>query len=558
MNNHEYKNYILNQTNEKRKELLASLEVRNELLNNPEYHYSFAWLVQELDEDSLRYLLDDELLNQMIGNDTLRLDDKFNAIMTSAKLFVNEFLSNELFYEYLLNKEKLWGYINSLNQTFSNPFFDYILIKNPKKVFIINFFNEKVQLELLNEEKIIQMMNLEVDFSFIRNLKPLAMEKAVNDPVLSNKLMNFYPDVIADMASLNVNFPLSIQSNEIIIDKFVEIEDIASYRFMMEKLTKSNLELYENVRNKRNVKYDEYINNITNAEFDKKKIIEILIDRYFEDLAYNFYSNLREIVNYIDESQKKLIEDNNKNIYKKILDFEKYSVEELVNLYQMMNNNIDYVEVFYDDYQKVKNDLYQDINDSSIKSSDIIDNPTLIKEGISVLELKGEKFTAIAHTSRGLLDDVNQPSTTSVSLIGDRHIGFFGDEASIHVGFDCLPIDQIMNIHHDDSFSSREYGTEKINQIRTKARILDETVNYNEILLYQRNKKTEGNLSPKTEFIKPSYLIALNEINSEILELAKTKKMPILLIYEEYYYKPETGGKSFDSSYSTEYNRKSL
>lgn len=558
MNNHEYKNYILNQTNEKRKELLASLEVRNELLNNPEYHYSFVWLVQELDEDSLRYLLDDELLNQMIGNDTLRLVDKFNAIMTSAKLFVNEFLSNELFYEYLLNKEKLWGYINSLNQTFSNPFFDYILIKNPKKVFIINFFNEKVQLELLNEEKIIQMMNLEVDFSFIRNLKPLAMEKAVNDPVLSNKLMNFYPDVIADMASLNVNFPLSIQSNEIIIDKFVEIEDIASYRFMMEKLTKSNLELYENVRNKRNVKYDEYINNITNAEFDKKKIIEILIDRYFEDLAYNFYSNLREIVNYIDESQKKLIEDNNKNIYKKILDFEKYSVEELVNLYQMMNNNIDYVEVFYDDYQKVKNDLYQDINDSSIKSSDIIDNPTLIKEGISVLELKGEKFTAIAHTSRGLLDDVNQPSTTSVSLIGDRHIGFFGDEASIHVGFDCLPIDQIMNIHHDDSFSSREYGTEKINQIRTKARILDETVNYNEILLYQRNKKTEGNLSPKTEFIKPSYLIALNEINSEILELAKTKKMPILLIYEEYYYKPETGGKSFDSSYSTEYNRKSL
>lgn len=92
-----------------------------------------------------------------------------------------------------------------------------------------------------------------------------------------------------------------------------------------------------------------------------------------------------------------------------------------------------------------------------------------------------------------------------------------------------------MNIHRDDSFSTREYGTDRVNQIRPIEKILEETTFYNEILLYQKTKDTEGDLGPNRKFIRPSYLIALNNISKETIELAKLHNLPVLLIQEDYY-----------------------
>lgn len=557
MNNHEYKNYILNQPFERKKELLSSSEVRNNLLTNSEYHYTFVWLVQDLDEEAIKYLLDEKLLYELLNSNTNRSEDKVNAVMTSGQKYANVFLNNELFFKYLLNRETLWIHTVSLNLTFSKNLLNYVLYNDMDKANIITKFNGNVQLELLNDELIHHMKELGVNFYFIKYLQPAVISKLVNNPLLLENIINYYPEVIAYIASLNITFPLKFQTNKEVIDKFVSKKEIDVYRFLMDKIAISNQELYDNIQTKRNINYDKYVNSIDilDESVNKKELVEILIDRYFEDVAYNFSINIKEMINYIKDSNEEVIDNEMKNIYSMILNYENYSLIELVALYKKLNNGINYVEIFYDDYQRLKNHLYKDINTKSIKSFDINNNPTFTQEGISVLELKGEKFTAIAHTSRGLFDN-NEPNATSLSLIGDKHIGFFGDIDSLHVGFDHLPNDQIMNIHHYDSFSSHERGTDRINQIRPVEKFLEGTTFYNEILLYQKNKNTEGNFTSDKEFVRPSYLIALNEISEEIIELAKLHNLPILLIQEEYYYTKEKFNNDFDSTYSTENNRK--
>lgn len=553
MNNHEYKDYILNQSNERRIELLNSSEVRNNLLTNPEYHYSFVWLVQELDELSLKHLLDADFLNQMLKSDVVRLSDKFNAVMTSAKTYVNDFLNNQLFFAYLIKEESIWHYSHSLDLEFAKAFIKYVLENDLEKINIITKFKESVQLDLLDDRLIRQMKSLGVNFRFIKYLQPVAISKLANNSLLLTDILKFYPDELANMASLNINFPLSVQSNEEIINKFINIDNIANYRFMMGKLAVSNQELYGNITRKRNAKYDEYVAkvDVLDETFNKKELVEVLIDRYFEDIAYNFYHNLKEIMNYIDDTKLDLISEEMESIYRVILNFKDYSLNELVDLYKGLNKGVNYAEIFYDDYQRVKNNLYQDINKKIINAKQINTNPSFSKEGVNVLELKGEEFVALGHTSRGLFDN-NEPNTTSLSLIGDKHIGFYGNDETIHVGFDELPVDQIMNIHRDDSFSTREYGTDRVNQIRPIEKILEETTFYNEILLYQKTKDTEGDLGPNRKFIRPSYLIALNNISKETIELAKLHNLPVLLIQEDYYINPKNNQRDFDQTYSTE------
>ncbi|HHX68430.1 MAG TPA: hypothetical protein GX708_10315, partial [Gallicola sp.] len=551
--------YILSQSFERKKDLLRSFEVRNNLLTNPEYHYTFVWLVQDLDEESIKYLLDEKLLYELLSSNTDRLEDKFNAIMTSGKDYVNVFLNNEIFFGYLIKAERLWLYLSSLDLTFSKRLFTYVLNNDIKNVNIITKFNENAQLEILDDELIHHLKELGINFSFINHLQPAAMSKLVNKPLLLENIINYYPDDIAYIASLNISFPLNFQTNEEVIGKFVNIKEIDSYRFLMNKLAVSNQELYDNIQRKRNIKYDKYVNSIDTLDesVNKKELVEVLIDRYFEDVAYNFSANLKEMLNYIKDSNEELINDELKSVYSMILNYQDYSLGELVVLYNELNNGTNYVELFYDDYQRLKNHFYNDVNARSIKAIDINTNPSFIKEGVSVLELTGEKFIAIAHTSRGLHKN-NEPNTTSLSLIGDKHIGFFGSVDSLRVGFDYLPNDQIMNVHDYDSFSSQERGTDRINQIRPVEKILEGTTVYNEILLYQKTEKTEGNFAADREFIVPSYLIALNKLTDEIIELAKLHNLPILLIHEEYYYTSDKVQDDFDSTYSTEKNRKSF
>ena len=70
------------------KETLKNKEMRDMLMLD-KYHYSFVWLVQDLDDYS--YIADDDMVDRIINNN--RCGDKINAIMTNPIKKLNAMLT---------------------------------------------------------------------------------------------------------------------------------------------------------------------------------------------------------------------------------------------------------------------------------------------------------------------------------------------------------------------------------------------------------------------------------------------------------------------------------
>ena len=127
------------------KETLKNKEMRDMLMLD-KYHYSFVWLVQDLDDYS--YIADDDMVDRIINNN--RCGDKINAIMTSGKdnslLLKNEKILKKIF------ELDLQVYLTSLDYKASVYVMDYML-KNGLEANFRNF-NLEVKYKLLCNENI--------------------------------------------------------------------------------------------------------------------------------------------------------------------------------------------------------------------------------------------------------------------------------------------------------------------------------------------------------------------------------------------------------------------
>ena len=103
---------ILNLPNDKLKQYLKDDEFRKRLFSS-DGHYPFVWLVQDLYNEQLLFLLDDNII-PLLKNDN-RLGDKLNAIMTCGNAYNNEFLKKKEVIEMIINKiNELHYFIESL------------------------------------------------------------------------------------------------------------------------------------------------------------------------------------------------------------------------------------------------------------------------------------------------------------------------------------------------------------------------------------------------------------------------------------------------------------
>lgn len=589
--------YIINLDNiEIKKTILKDQKIRDKFLNEPASHYPFVWLVQRINDETVLSLLDRNFLIQLLSSE-IRVDDKFNAIMTCGNKNVNIFLNDVLFFEYIANCQTNQIYLSSLDNHFAKAFTNYLLVKNLNKMNLIANFKDNVQSELLDDKMILKILSSGTDYSFISLLSSSALNKLCIDPVFNDIISNLSINEIDKIIS-SATLSMSLQSSIIIINKYLEIKDIDQYRFMVNKLLLSNSELYENITKKRNRMVDNFIDsidlntetlpmfsleqNINSPDYETKHeynkiaklsneerqaylshksknyVVQLLIDRYFEENAYNFYINLTEMINYLQEFKQELINPDNYELYRQIYKYNDYSLMELVELYKSMNNGKDYVGNFYDDYRLVKNNAYQEINLKSIKSEQINNSPSYVYNGVKVLELHGEPFFSIAHCSRGI-DINNRNKTTSLSVIGDKHTGLFKESGStLTVGFDEIPIDQVMHVYHSDSFTSKEYSSKRINEISSIDSLLEKTRGYNEILLKQKANGNVDDFSLDKKYIFPSYIISINEIRIEDYEVAKKYNLPILLFYEKDYHTAKSSLDFDDNNYAEEKNNKSL
>ncbi len=571
-----------------RKKLLKDKEIRDELLNDERY-YDFFHLVEFLTETDIDYFLDDDMINRILKN---------NSKLTKLDAFLNnhyssKFLSHGTIFEYLLEN---YDCFNSLDYEFGISLFNYIL-KNPKYIKSISYLNSDVQYQIFSNKTLRKkLINLNIKENYLYLLDRKVITILLEEKYYQNMFLNSNIDIIHSYIKENDNIPTNILCKEL-IDKYTNIKDINKYRNYLEEINNITLKnmitkqrkkyyiktinetkeellpfyysIYEKIINKEDykniIKEDPYyfynIDKIINnksllkkylKELSTKRMLEITIDMYFEDISYNFLKNIYSILQYICLIDKVIIPKENLSIYLKFINYYNMSTKEQIELFNNLNNGKDYVSMFYDDFMTVKKHSYENINNSvinlnNLKSPDSFNN--------NIYELNGEDFYILVHHTtfdKKIGGKWDIPSDTlSLSLISHNNMNTFRNpHKNIILGFN-IDTSNIIHLYESDSFSEELESSTRIQRLLTKEELINRTKGYNEIVV--RNKNFDGKYS-----LFPSYVVCYDFIGNGDLNFSKMYNIPILLIHTDKYSLKDREmidavGDNYMSGYSASY-----
>ena len=571
----------------KNKELLKDEKIRNQLMDD-KYHYTFVWLVQILDDYS--YIADDDMVNKIINNN--RCTDKLNAIMTSGK-DNSPYIKNEKILKKIF-ENGLQTFLSSLNYDSSILVINY-MIKNNLESNFRNFTPEIKYKLLCNENIKEELLNSKELKNILKGLDQKNFDILVKNEKCKNIILNSDIDYIANFISANISFPPELYNDYRFKKIFLDINDISTYRKKIDKLEINNGMIADEIDKKRFKNYDaiiddyidgyshlsrqiisnmeknknydtlindqikqfinkkeiEYLkqnpssnifstNNENNLkkylyEYDKNNFKEILIDRFFKDIPYNFLKNLKVMMDY-NKTINTTILNERKSIYEKILNFDNLSFPEIKKLYEECKKIPNLSELFYEDYRNMKNNSYTNLISSAINPN----NLSLKKSneyGIPIYELNGEKFFAFVHVTSASREDVYNPNIwvennkegLSLSYIGSDNIVTFSDPfENIVFGFSNLDYNRIVHLRNDDSFSSYNSNyndaSRYVQKMYTPQNLIDNTNRYNEIVYQEKNKNIPQ------EKVKPDYIVCYDDIKEGDLKVAMNYNLPIVLV----------------------------
>jgi len=422
---------------------------------------------------------------------------------------------------------------------------------------------------------------------------------------LLDRILDLDIETIDKIVQRGVALPI----NDEIINKYVYIRDVSLYRLYVENLNTNNSYLRDAVENSRKRKYDDVFASVTSTgllkEYDiiyedivtgreiktddidlvmglygshdeifkflydesSVKLKEILIDRYFEEVPHNFIINLEMMLNFISSTNCNIIDVDRIEMYKNIYNFDNLSICEKIKLYNDMNNGIDYVSLFYDDYRKCKETAYSMYNDSVIKPETMIKSGLSSMYGVDVYELNGENFAAFVHQTK--VDrrtgnsnvwkemDNRDFSVKSFSMIDQNHFDtIYGYDSYITLGFSHLDIDRIIHVYHSDSFTDVNRGSDRVNEIFGTDDLMDNTRGYNEIF-YLKNGLNIRNGNGNHTKLMPSYVMTYDYITELEVEIAKKYGIPVVLLHTNKYENIVNSSIDYNSDvYLSGYNKK--
>lgn len=553
---------VLRLPNDKLKQYLKDDEFRKRLFSS-EGHYLFVWLVQDLKDEQLLFLLDDNLI-PLLKNDS-RLGDKLNAIMTCGNPNNNEFLKKKDIIEIIINKIKeLYYFLENLNVDFGISFFKYLV--EVGKINYIEYLNKDVQLEILKKKENLEIIkNQKVEYTILGSLSKSPIEYLLNDSYFENVFLNSPINFIANIIKRGVKLPTKFHYSNVLIEKYLQIEDPMIFIEYLIDLGEENFYLKDVIKAKRekiNVQkvesidtelgiFKEYVKYLNPDDkktleldhlYEKRlnkfqlstsyKLLDIIIGMNYEDVPYNFFKNLQNIINYVENNDISVIPIDRLNMYKKILNFENLSIEDKISLFYELNNKKNALAEFYDDYKVCYNDSLIKMKNNCLKVENLKKSLLSDKYNLNIYELNGEKFKMlINHT---YVDRNNKSLSTiwgynqkiaSLSLIGDKCLQTFRDPKNyIILGFNDFDYQNVMHIYHSDSMSLCEFSSNRVIDLLNPNDLIAQTVNYNEILMKYSNK------------LKPSYVVCYDNIKDGDIDASrKLGNIPIVLIHTDKY-----------------------
>ena len=99
------------------------------------------------------------------------------------------------------------------------------------------------------------------------------------------------------------------------------------------------------------------------------KFKEILVDRYYEDIIYNFKLDLENLIKFNNE--QKVINDQNMEHYLRLLKILNSDSIVDIDFYNSFDRNKNYIEEYYDDFYASRQKSYSLINNSLVNIENI-------------------------------------------------------------------------------------------------------------------------------------------------------------------------------------------
>lgn len=274
------------------------------------------------------------------------------------------------------------------------------------------------------------------------------------------------------------------------------------------------------------------------------KISEVIIDLLFKDNIYNVKLNIMEILRYTEDIKQKLINDDNLNFYKTILNIDSMNNSEKIILYnKLKNKNIS--AMLYDDIRVLKDFSYRSIKDSltNIVGNEQLKNTILSdKYGIDIYELNGEKFYMLVKSMNPITEKTNILETNQknysiergcYSLIGSDNIDVYNKQFVYGFVNGFIP-ENIISVFETDCFSresdepilNEDYGTTAVNRLMTPDQIVNGL---------DSNKKTRYSEIQIAGKINPDFIVTFDEINELAVSESKRLNIPIVVINTKKY-----------------------
>lgn len=517
---------IINLPSNQLKEYLKDKKIRKRLLNLSG-EAAFCYLIDNLKESDLLSLLDDDIIPSL--KKSFNYKSKIISIMECKNQYKNVFLSKKEIVELIYEELIYMNYpFSILNINFGKVYFEYLIYK--KNLDSFRYLNGNVQYQILREkENLEKIKRLYPNEDFLLSLSKESIQYLLEDNYFKNIFINMSINDIAYIIKKGVKLPNNLLDSNTLIHKYLAIDNDIILLDYLCNLELNNPYLKEKIISKRKKQF----NDIVEKEIlEDNYFLEELIILNYEDIPYNFLKNALSIIEYIAQIKEMIIPRNRYDLYYKLLKFYKLTYSEKIDLYNEIKENQNGISEFYDDFKTCFNDSIKRIQDSLLDVSKLSKSEKSLKYNIDVYELNGEKFKMlISHTNidRDYSNEEevwnNSKEYASLSLISDKCLNTFRNPTlNIIVGFTDINYLNVMHIHHADSYSKEENGSNRIIELFTPDNLIKNTKAYNEILIKNSNTLT------------PSYIVCYDEIKEGDVESSiSLGRIPLILIHTKKY-----------------------
>lgn len=575
------KEHILTSPN--RKELLQNNQIREKLFENKN-HYAFVWIVQELKNDEILYLCDKNLL-PFLEKDSRR-GDKINAIVSSSNYSVTPFLVQPTVLSYIYDVfSTVDVYLKNYDFSFSLAFTKYLIKNHSDKLYYICYLNSAYFSKIIEDKTVRDYFLNEDDLSiFMRYVSVPLLQTLMIYPKFKKLFLNSSLDEIDRKMERGIVLPLEFLKNEEFLLRYIENYDVTLYRTYIENLKINNIYFAQEIEKRRKKYYCDtilsidketgilpnyiklyqdskegkeiedyamysFFKNLNEKDaigklqlLSEKQLFEMTIDFAFEDIPYNFYQNLKLLLNYYEKIDNKFIPDSRLMIYNQLYHYETLDISSKISLFENLMKIGSMVEIFYDDFSEARKICYMNLNNSLMKKDELEklkSKEFTRKYDVPVYELKGEKFNLLVTSTKMSrdypYDQKNRLSvkTSSTSFISDSNIKTFSSPYdNIVLCFSSFDSNRVIHLYPSDSYSSFEYGSDRISKLYTPEELQQNTVAYNEMLYSNISFDSDKKLEP----LEADYIVCYDTIEKGDLAYSKANgNIPIILLHSSYY-----------------------